>query len=375
MSTSTDTISDRDRAEQLLTERGVDGAKGLIADYSDENLPAVFGAIAWFDDGQQSYGNKPSTGLLVKKIKDGGLAGYRRPHERSSVEGVAGASTDDLMHRIRGMALSYSLSSSNVVRSMSREELKRLISKTAHRLGTTPDALIDSAVAPEWTWTPPHPAVLTRDGESKTAALARYSVHVASGRADRHPNPSRVRLDGESLWDYACRFWDYQLPADAVSKAEQLAAKAAEQRKADAEAHAADLEQRQRQLGLTEQHVEADPADEPAPVQENLERAADAPTQPAPDLDQDPGPEEHFDPVSGRVTRAGTPYGHAPARKSEAEWEAEAEAPRTTKESFLGSDDDVTAQDLAAADRAEREKADASTDAPTNVPTDEDDDW
>lgn len=370
MSTPTDTISDRERAQQLLTERGVDGAEGLIRDFADEDLGAVFGAIAWFDDGQQSV--RPySTGLLVKKIKDGGLAGYRRPHERTSVEGVAGTGTDELMGRIRGLALSYSLSSTDVVRSMSREELKHLIAKTAQRLGTPADALIDSAVCPEWQWTPPHPAVLRRDGESKTAYLARYSAHVAGVRGDRrHCNPSRVRHPGESLWDFACRFWDYQLPQEVVTKAEQRAAEQAEQRKAAAEQHAADEAHRQRQLGLTEQHVEEDPADEPAPVQANLEAQADEPSQGAPDLDADPGPERDFDPVSGRVTKAGTPYGQPPARKSEAEWEQA--APRTTKESFLGADDDVTAQDLAAADRAEREKADASTNASTDAKDDED---
>ena len=74
----TDELTPYERAAQLLAERGVNDAFGLLAPFGDD-LDPVLGAIASWDRAKDA-----GVGLLVHKIRQGGSPGYKPPHKRTA---------------------------------------------------------------------------------------------------------------------------------------------------------------------------------------------------------------------------------------------------------------------------------------------------
>jgi len=183
----------------LLAERGVHSAEDLIAGLEDSELAGAFGAIAMYDDMPMVGGRHPTgPGLLVKRIREGGLPAYKPAHERASVDGTG--PPVGMLKSIRGV-----LSSPD---GFSRAEAYDFYRGLAKQLNTTPQALVTSAMGAMWPGTPPHPA---RDTADPIAACVRYEAWLTGHCANTAdltclPDPYK----GEHEW--ACRFWGWTDP-------------------------------------------------------------------------------------------------------------------------------------------------------------------
>lgn len=190
----------------MLVQRGVDGSEELVAGLGD--LDGALGALVWWDDMPHEGSRAVTTGLLVKKLREGGLPGYRRPHERDEATGTL-AMGPDVIANVRGQLLSPE--------GFDREEAREHLAKFARGLNTPVDALIDSAVGAGWTVTPPHPAVpqgwsLGWEPLDEGCDL-RYIWALRDG--DFGPgvkNPGVPREPLESDWNFARRFWGWEDP-------------------------------------------------------------------------------------------------------------------------------------------------------------------
>lgn len=187
-----------ERLRTMLHERGVDKVDLLLREATCD-LDGALGAIKWWDDLPRE---RAGTGLLVNKLRDGGLPGYKRPHERTTPQGVMDY-TDEDVTRLRGQLLSPD--------GFTRPEAEEWVARRAKRLNTSAAALIDSAVGAAWTRTPVHPAKWDPSAEPDSNGVDRYSAWVrghCSGRPDLSENPEHY----ESEWDFACAFWRWTDP-------------------------------------------------------------------------------------------------------------------------------------------------------------------
>jgi hypothetical protein len=218
----------------MLAERGVDDPERLIARVPEGGLDGVLGAIAFWDDqqGRQTY--RPTPGLLVKKILDGGMSAYKRPHQRTSTEtfgGVSGLSAERIGY-IRGQLLCGPFD---------REAASDRLSDLARRLATPVTALIDTVMGQAWISTPPHPAnpffwidPWTYPDE---LGMERYGLLVGGYARRRRPaDVGLVKGPGETQWDFACRFWSWSDPegfSEGVARAQEILAERERLRRAE----------------------------------------------------------------------------------------------------------------------------------------------
>lgn len=156
---------DRDKLLSLLVERGVTSAVGVVDSLGDD-LDGAFATIAYYDDQPVA---KQGAGLLVYLLKEGGMGGYRRPHEREKVQATSATVTPQLLASIRGSCLSPN--------GYTREDARGMLDVKAKHLHTSPDALVDAAMGPDWQETPVHP-VLRHDGTPRER-FVRYAHWVA----------------------------------------------------------------------------------------------------------------------------------------------------------------------------------------------------
>jgi len=236
-----DTGDTRRELTQLLTEAGVTGVEAIVAGITDEGLSGAMGAYFWWNEMPHIGARAVSTGLLVKKIKEGGIPGYVRAAQRTGASGEMLVG-ETLLRSIRGVLLSPD-------GRMTRRDAYDIYAKTAEKLNCTVDSLVDSALDPLWRATPPHPAMPTAWdlGDWKAAddwGHIRYA-HLVMDEEPYRPTVDCQRIPGESAWDYACRFWNYS-DSDAVrreiaalAKAEQMKRDEARKQKEADEAAAA----------------------------------------------------------------------------------------------------------------------------------------
>jgi hypothetical protein len=210
----------------MLRERGVTSADELVAALRDDQMDGALGTILWWDDSPHEGPRAVSPGLLVAKIREGGMPGYRRPHERTTPEGVMGVS-EELLSNIRRVALSPG--------GVTREMMRDVLEVKARALQTPPDALIDSAVGPGWKETPAHPAKQWSPNDE--LAPLRYSWVCVHGWGRPEPRTQREPLEAE--WDFGHRFWGWTDPPELREAAEAMRREAAEEAKREREAAAA----------------------------------------------------------------------------------------------------------------------------------------
>jgi hypothetical protein len=211
---------DWDGVRTMLTERGVDRVDDLLGEIDD--LAAVLGAIKWWDGIPRE---RAGTGLLVSKIRDGGLPGYQRPHERSGPEGEL-LITPEQLKRMKTICLSPD--------GFSLFEAEEMFRKRAERANTDLRGLIASAIGERWRGTPTHPALIgPHDEEPAFLSLddraricrTRYSLWVRGVAVEKGPpNTNAQRADGESDYDYARRFWHWNEPQPVVEVRDTLVA-------------------------------------------------------------------------------------------------------------------------------------------------------
>jgi hypothetical protein len=188
---------------RMLNERGIDRVAELLQPYqNDEDLNLVVGAIKWWDDLPKVGERAVGPGLLVKKIQQGGVEGYKRPGERQSPQGRL--TLDDKKRQ-------YVRSHAFVPDGVRRQQLAVTIARPADRINMTPDQMIDACVGPQWTETPPFPMQGPRD---------------VTWRAD----PMVVRRPGESDYDFAIRFWNYEESEEIRENLRKIVLQAREER-------------------------------------------------------------------------------------------------------------------------------------------------
>lgn len=196
-----------DELVTALAERGIVKVDAII-DWvqTDEHLDAAFGAVAWWDSMPRDGDKAVTPGLLVWKLREGGLPGYKRDEERREVRG-AKIINDELLGRIRSTCLAGG---------MTRLWVENNFRVVAEKVNLTPMALIDMVMGAEWEQTPPYPGAIyewrsewTRPKEDTYVEHQRYGWSVYNKR----PKPSIcARRHGESDWDWAVRFWNYEDP-------------------------------------------------------------------------------------------------------------------------------------------------------------------
>jgi hypothetical protein len=314
------TTDARERLVGLLAERGVDSPDGLIGGLADEQLDGVYGAIQWWDDAQVNAYSRPGTGALVRRIRDGGMAGYRPAHERTAVDGSAGVrNSRELNRRIERLALTNGSQGG-----MTREDLAVMLRGEANQLGVHVLTMIDNAVGPEWDRTPQHPAFIRRAREAEHIYFARYCHFVGPGRK-QHANPRQGRpMEGESEWDFAVRFWGYELPVEAMAMAE-AAHRREQQRRALKRLEAA------AEPGATVLAPARVPDDPDRPLSDVRPELKPLLSDGKPQVDAGVDAEDAaadpavqvFDPTRGRLLEPEQAYGQQPTRRlSEDEWAA-----------------------------------------------------
>lgn len=197
---------DFERVRTLLTERGVTSLDALMAEIELQGLSAVtaLNTIRWWDDLPAS---NRGTGLLVTKLREGGVRGYKRAHQREKVEGDDIVSLDKQMTTLRGICLTPD--------GIDRETAELMYAKTAEKAGMSPQALVDEAMCPEWVETPPHPAkVYTYVGDPE--GIIRYLIWTQRDLSDPlerdRPHPQLRQKENESDLAFSCRFWGWVDP-------------------------------------------------------------------------------------------------------------------------------------------------------------------
>ena len=221
----------------MLRERGVDSVDDLMSGLDQSDVDGVLGAIAMWDDMPHDGPRAVSPGLLVKKIREGGVPGYRRAHERTSVDEAFGGSSGlldaDLRRHVVGQISGAA---------MDREEARDHLARLAARLMTPVDALIDSLMGQHWTECPPHPALPTAwrgrnrypEDQWELAGL-RYAWLVGNPQSGRPPAEPSSRKKGESDWNFACRYWGYTDPPELLEAHAKALARAEAEAKQRAE--------------------------------------------------------------------------------------------------------------------------------------------
>lgn len=196
----------------LLQERGINGGASLLAELDAQGVSedAVLNTIKWWDDLPL---DSKGTGLLVSQLKKGGVTGYRRAHERTGVDGeiVFGPKQASWLRRL---ALTPD--------GIDRETVAEMCEKLASKANTTPDALIDTAVDPNWQETPPHPVHLSVYGESAELRSVRYQAWVHQTLGPERPDPTVIREKDESDFDFSCRFWSWEDTPEMLERARKL---------------------------------------------------------------------------------------------------------------------------------------------------------
>jgi hypothetical protein len=250
--------TETERIVQLLRDRGIQDAR-VVLGTADISNDAALGAIKKWDD--QPTGRQ-STGLLVHWIREGGVLGYKRRHEREGLSGEL-LITDTHLRRIRALALSPD--------GMLREDVERTWSRTAERAEVTVGELIDKAVDEAWRETPPHPAMLVPPyAPSDRDPIIRYRWWVANGSGEDavidRPDPTVRRRDGEDFWSWACRFWRYKDPAGLVQLYEKMEERAIVRRSEELRRQDEAEAERQAQEKAREQRIETAREDPPVAV-------------------------------------------------------------------------------------------------------------
>jgi hypothetical protein len=188
-----------ERIEAMLEERGITGTVTLMAEIVDLAVDDKLATIKWWDD---IPGGRKSTGLLINKLREGGVKGYKRPHERQGVDGEVLVGPAQLAN-IRAIALS--------THGMFRSDVEHIFTRLAEKAGSTVAALIDESVAPGWKETPPHPAHIYT-GVGDPGGMVRYEEFVTRYGRDipDRPDPTVTRNVGETELSYAMRFWNWK---------------------------------------------------------------------------------------------------------------------------------------------------------------------
>jgi hypothetical protein len=217
---------------RMLNERGIDRVAELLQPYqNDEDLNLVVGAIKWWDDLPKVGERAVGPGLLVKKIQQGGVEGYKRPGERQSPQGRL--TLDDKKRQ-------YVRSHAFVPDGVRRQQLAVTIARPADRINMTPDQMIDACVGPQWTETPPFPMQGPRDvtwewpDAAEIVQSTRYMMWVHSnyeaGEVTWRADPMVVRRPGESDYDFAIRFWNYEESEEIRENLRKIVLQAREER-------------------------------------------------------------------------------------------------------------------------------------------------
>lgn len=200
------TGTERDKLKALLTERGIEGVNRIVDDLRDDQIAGALGAVVWWDDMPHEGGRAVSSGLLVKKIRDGGLPGYRRPHERTTPDGTL-AVTPERLNSMRRVLMSPEAV-------FDREQAREFFAEVGTKLNTPVDALVDSAMGADWVVTPPHPCHPRGwdhpdwTPKDQWIATVRY-MHFVNSEPGPSVDTQLPREPGESDWDYACRWWGW----------------------------------------------------------------------------------------------------------------------------------------------------------------------
>lgn len=210
--------TDFERVRKLLTERGVTSLDSLMDEIEAQGLsPATaLNTIRWWDDLPAST---RGTGLLVTKLRDGGVSGYRRAHEREKVDGEI-VSLEHQMSTLRNICLTAD--------GIDRETAESMYAKVAANANMSAKQLVDEAVCAEWAETPPHPVnVFTRVGDPE--GIIRYLVWMQRNRLDEEtadqPRPWLRPKEGESEFAFSCRFWGWRDPPELKERAQRFEAK------------------------------------------------------------------------------------------------------------------------------------------------------
>lgn len=197
---------------EMLHERGVDNVAEVVLSIHPDDADAVLGAIAMWDDMPHTGPHAVGPGLLIKKIREGGVPGYKRPHERSRPNDFGGhaAFSTEVLERVRSMLLSPDAG-------FDRDSARDFLRGRAEKANTPVDALIDAAMGPQWRQTPPHPAFPGgwRGGTfvypDEHGGL-RYELLVGTGHLPHPSTSDGVRQPDEDGWAFATRFWDWKDP-------------------------------------------------------------------------------------------------------------------------------------------------------------------
>jgi hypothetical protein len=208
--------SERAQLRNLLIERGVNQAGAVVDELPDPQLEQAFVTIAWWDDQQHTGTRAVTPGMLVSTIRDGGIPGYRRPHQRTPVEGAE--PVPNVGKALWGAMLSPD--------GFTRDEARGLYKHLAAKLNTPIDALIDSVVGPNWEETPKHPALIREDPVEHAVRYAMWVRDDHGGKVD----PDCRRGPGEELLVWSMRFWDWQDPLEFESVCDSMRKRLAEEK-------------------------------------------------------------------------------------------------------------------------------------------------
>jgi hypothetical protein len=211
-------VEEDNRIAAMLTERGINGVGTLMAELEETPRDSLLGTIKWWDDLPQG---RKGTGLLITKLRDGGVIGYRRPHERTDVEGEL-VVTPERLATLRAICLTPD--------GLTRIEAYDFCEKLARKANTTTDAIIDTVMGPDWKATPPHPAHVI-DTMRRFDAAIRYDVWMHRYFMRDIPDEPQLEVQreaNESVLDWSKRFWKWKDPKDMAEKrvAREIAAKA-----------------------------------------------------------------------------------------------------------------------------------------------------
>ena len=185
---------------ERLAERGVNNPELLVEGLTEGELDGAFGAISFWDDMPHDGTRAVGPGLLVAKIREGGVPAYKRAHERTGAGGMGPSNA--LMGSIRGCLLTPD--------GCTRAQAEDAYRDVASRLNTPVSALIESAMGSMWVGTPTHPAC---SSDEPIASSARYHAWVL-GHCDVAPDADCVPRAGEEEHEWACRFWSWTDPED-----------------------------------------------------------------------------------------------------------------------------------------------------------------
>lgn len=195
---------EREKLSKLLDERGMSNSDEVVRTISNEDLPGAFATVAWWDD--QPAG-QVGTGLFLHVLAKRRHFSYKRPHERTRIGHIeVGGISEKRRRSMRGVMLSPN--------GMTREEAMDMYEPSARKLDTTAHALIDDVMGASWQETPTHPALR----HEAPASSRRYELWMGGHCNSPKIEAELARLDTESDFNWACRFWGWSDPVRASSK-------------------------------------------------------------------------------------------------------------------------------------------------------------